>query len=85
MDYYSKYLKYKTKYLNFSSNKYFMKGSGKPSYTCIKDINLFPKSDLESESDIEKHLNPIYGFIWNEFDAITNYYNFKDTTPRVTK
>ena len=76
MDYYLKYIKYKSKYLNLSSNNYNMSGSGKPSCMHLKDINLFPNQNLES--DIEQHLNPIFGFIWNEFGAITNYYNFKD-------
>jgi hypothetical protein len=76
MDYYSKYIKYKTKYLNISSNKYLLKGSGKPSFLNLKDINLFSKGNFES--DIEKHLNPVFGFIWSEFDAITNYYHFKN-------
>ena len=31
------------------------------------------------DTDTEKHLNPIYGYIWNTYSVVENYYNFFNT------
>ena len=78
MDYYYKYFKYKQKYINLK--KYNMIGGDKPSFYNLKNINLFP-----SNTQIEQYLNPVYGFIWNESGAITNYLNFKNNENNISK
>ena len=75
---YNKYIKYKTKYLKLKAN-INMVGGGRPSIDILKDINLFPEG-----SEIEQYLNPIYGFLWIECNAITNYYNFGDPEKHIT-
>jgi hypothetical protein len=78
MDFYHKYLKYKSKYIKLVDIK--MNGGGKPSYLNLKNINLFL-----FDSDIEKYLNPVYGFIYNESNAISNFYNYYDPTNKISK
>jgi hypothetical protein len=56
---------------NESNYNYDMIGGGKPNVNVLKDINLFPFG-----SDIEKHLNPIYGFLWNETNILKYCYRF---------
>lgn len=70
MDYYYKYIKYKKKYLNLSKNQI---GGLLPSNRMMKNINLF-----NVDTQIELHLNPIYGYIWNKYNVANNYYNFYD-------
>ena len=74
--FYSKYIKYKLKYTKLKHiysemGMINMSGGGKPSIDILKGIGLF-----EPDSDIDLHLNPIYGFLWMELGAISNYYNF---------
>jgi hypothetical protein len=81
VDFYYKYLKYKTKYLNMSSIiKNDLIGGDKPSYFNIKDIGLF-----EANTPIDRHLNPIYGFIWTEYSVIENYLNFYNPANKISK
>jgi hypothetical protein len=68
--YYIKYLKYKKKYLQLKQLDINQIGGELPNYDVLKNISLFPKN-----SDIDLHLNPIYGFLWNTTGAINNYYN----------
>ena len=42
-----------------------------PTVDILRDMNWF-----EENSDIEKFLNPIYGFLWFELNCIDNYYKF---------
>jgi hypothetical protein len=71
--YYQKYIKYKNKYLILKQDKIFriQTGGEFPEFYALKNISLFPK-----DSDIEEHLNPIYGFLWNTTGLLENYYNF---------
>lgn len=82
MNYERKYLKYKTKFLQLKNvikkRKLCLEGGGKAGVEVLKNINLF-----EKESDIEKHLNPVYGFLWS-INAITNYYNFHNSSYNTT-
>ena len=72
MDYKKKYLKYKRKYLSLS-NIYNQIGGTKPTVKMLKGINLFI-----DDSEEEKHLNPIYGFMWSEGNAIINNFDFNE-------
>ena len=63
--YYSKYLKYKQKYLQLINQT----GGDKPIISRPNDINRFP-----SGSDMEKFLNPIYGLYMCESGYIDNNY-----------
>ena len=74
--YKDKYLKYKSKYLQLKN----MKAGGKPNVFSLKNINLFTKG-----SDIEIHLNPAYGFIYNEYNVIENYINFYNPKNKISK
>ena len=67
--YLHKYLKYKNKYLELVNQK----GGDIPSSSILKDINLFAKN-----TQIEKYLNPVYGFIYYYNNFIPNNYNFYD-------
>jgi hypothetical protein len=62
MDFYTKYLKYKSKYFQLKKQL----GGGKPNITAKDNIKLC----LDSEMD--KLLNPIYGLIMCESGYITN-------------
>ena len=73
MDFYYKYIKYKQKYLNLSKNQKNQIGGLLPSNRMMKNINLF-----DVDTQIELHLNPIYGYIWNKYNVANNYYNFYD-------
>ena len=70
MNYYEKYMKYKSKYLNLRQNSNMI-GGDKPIVEILKNINLF-----ESDSKLEIFLNPVYGFLFCETGFITNHYNF---------
>ena len=70
MNYYEKYIKYKNKYINLKDDVY-MTGGDKPMVEILKDINLF-----KIDSELEKYLNPTYGFLLCETGFITNHYNF---------
>ena len=74
MEYYQKYLKYKTKYMSLKKSIKIkqMYGGDKPMVEILKDINLFP-----IDSKIESYLNPIYGFLLNETGFIKNYQNLR--------
>jgi hypothetical protein len=67
MDFKNKYLKYKIKYFKLL----YQKGGNLPIDIYLKNINLF-----NFDSDIEKYLNPFYGYIWINYNVITNYYRF---------
>jgi hypothetical protein len=70
MDYYQKYIKYKEKYLNFKKSfEYQQKGGDMPDVNILKNINLF-------NSDMEKLLNPLHGFVLINTNVIENYYKF---------
>ena len=69
MNYYSKYLKYKLKYLNLTN---LQTGGNKLFINDIYKINLFKNSEME------KYLNPIYGFIYCNIGFIPNNYYLKD-------
>ena len=57
MDFYTKYLKYKNKYLQLKSLQMkSLYGGDKPIINNISMINLF------TDADMEKFLNPIYGY-----------------------
>ena len=66
-DYFDKYLKYKAKYLNLKNQT----GGEKPISHILKNIGLFSKN-----TTIDDHLNPIYGYLYNETGFIENCYNF---------
>jgi hypothetical protein len=67
MNYKYKYQKYKNKYLELIKQK----GGNLPLDNYLKNINLF-----ENDTDIEKYLNPFYGYIWINYGVINNYYRF---------
>jgi hypothetical protein len=67
MNYYKKYKKYKSKYFSLKNQK----GGDFPQINIIKNINIFPL-----DSDMEKLLNPIHGFIYYETSVIENLYKF---------
>jgi hypothetical protein len=67
MNYKYKYQKYKNKYLELVKQK----GGNLPLDNYLKNINLF-----EIGTDIEKYLNPFYGYIWINYGVINNYYRF---------
>jgi leucine-rich repeat protein SHOC2 len=73
MNYYEKYLKYKSKYLQLKNNNNFMIGGDKPVAEILKNINLF-----NDKPQLEPFFNPTYGFILNETDFIINILNFYD-------
>jgi hypothetical protein len=64
MNLYKKYTEAKNRYKDLC----LMIGGGKPSISILKNINLFPKGD------IEQHLNPLYGFIHAVSSFVPNYY-----------
>ncbi len=70
MEYYSKYIKYKNKYLYLKNINNIIKtqqiGGDKPSVFSTKQINII-KYDT---------LNPFNGFIWFSSNLIRNYYKF---------
>jgi hypothetical protein len=69
MDYYNKYLKYKLKYNELKKNGLKkLIGGDKPFINFIDRINLFINSDME------KYLNPIYGYYMCENGYISNNY-----------
>ena len=71
MNYYSKYLKYKNKYLLLKSSfNNIQTGGDKPFLNKNDRINFFTDEDGE----IEQFLNPIYGLILSESGFIINNY-----------
>ena len=70
MDYYHKYLKYKTKYLKMKNS--FQIGGGKPLINILKNINLF------SVPNMEELLNPIYGLYMCESGFVINNFYLDD-------
>ena len=83
MDFYEKYLKYKTKYLNLKQNLIKnaddienQKGGGKPDISVLKNINLFKGEYFLSNPDFEEYLNPLHGFIMCNTGYIHNIYRF---------
>jgi hypothetical protein len=72
MNYFEKYLKYKSKYLRLKNN-FYMIGGDKPVSEILKNINLF-----SDKPELESFFNPVYGFILNETGFIINHYEFLD-------
>jgi hypothetical protein len=72
MNFFEKYLKYKSKYLRLK-NIFSVTGGDKPVTEILKNINLF-----YDKPELESFLNPVYGFILNETSFIINHYNFYD-------
>ncbi len=68
MDFYKKYLKYKSKYILLKSLIDKQTGGGKPLINNPHIINLF------TDPDMERFLNPIYGYIMCEIGYISNNY-----------
>ena len=71
MNYELKYLKYKKKYLDFKNNNILQFGGDTPNINVIKNISLFTP-----DSDLDLHLNPIYGFLYSQIGYIENIFNF---------
>ena len=71
MDYKLKYLKYKQKYLYLKNNEILQFGGDTPNINVIKNISLFTP-----DSDLDLHLNPIYGFLYTQLGYIENIFNF---------
>ena len=71
MNYESKYLKYKQKYLSLKNNNLLQFGGDTPNINVIKNISLFAP-----DSVIDLHLNPIYGFLYSQLGYIDNIFNF---------
>ncbi len=65
--FYKKYLMYKNKYLQLKE-QIDQVGGAKPLKNILKGINLF------ADTDMEKYLNPFYGFIMAECGYIKNTY-----------
>jgi len=65
---FSKYLKYKNKYLQLKNLQYKQYGGELPIINNIDDINLF------TDPDMEIHMNPIYGLILCNNGFILNNY-----------
>ncbi len=69
-----KYLKYKKKYLELQLKLKLQLGGDKALINNINGINLFVP-----DSDMEQHLNPIYGLYMCSCGYITNNYFLKDS------
>ena len=70
---YKNYINIKNKYNDLDIQ---MNGGGKPRIFNLKNIN-----GNYTNIHIEKHLNPIYGFIFAESRIINNFIKFRDSSP----
>ena len=82
MNYYEKYVKYKTKYLALIDKNNIQRGGDPPIIMDSHRINLFTNEHMS------EYLNPIYGFIIHKSDFISNTFNlhnsgFKSPTSNV--
>jgi len=70
MTYFEKYLKYKKKYL-LLKNAPLQLGGDAPNIYVLKNISLFTP-----DSDLDLHLNPVYGFLYTNIGYIDDIFNF---------
>jgi hypothetical protein len=69
MNYYEKYVKYKTKYLKLTDKNYLQRGGDIPVIMHPDRINLF------ADEHMSQYLNPIYGYVMYKTGFILNTYH----------
>jgi hypothetical protein len=68
LDFKNKYLKYKNKYLELKKDKSILKGGDLPIIKDVYSVNIF------TDKEMEKYMNPIYGYILTKNDLLLNLY-----------
>lgn len=74
MSYLNKYQKYKKKYLNLLNE--INQLGGEPNTLILKNLNLFTNREHHM-NEVEKYLNPIYGYILYKSDFLKNCIKYK--------